>query len=533
MQFEEFQVFLGDPRPFLLQYLLTLPGIETYVPNPKKLNPNDVFMFKCMPTETGQKHELKKPLIKLQNEITKRLADKTKPLLAVPIIFSNKGVCRERNLSKHLNILLFNKLTGEVDRIDIKKYHLNKFRMKILLKRGILPLIEHVNNKLAPKDITYKLTPEIDVPIQFIQSFGQDVKVNNIFPIFLLSYLHKRSEKPHETSSSILTMKPDIKNASDIWTAYSKFRLNVESNKCTDNMVINPENGKCISIKGHTFLTNLVEKPLKKCKSEQIFDHLALKCTLKNKLVDIDILLNKLMDIQITADTEFKSLDSEQNALLSINYVLSQYQNARIILPRGLKTEIKRNDFKITWRWNPKLEEFEFKLPEGFWDSWATHMYDPTINFIIVFVGLLSKTNGHHANVLIYDKSKNEMERFDGLGIDIHSAYGISGFDDKIRELFIGKMPTNFKYFVPLDYCPKMPIFQSKEIDEITGSDITGNCAVWRLWYVNTRLANPHLKRKEVIAYASRKLEQVGSLYKYIKGYQLYILQALKNRAAA
>lgn len=78
-------------------------------------------------------------------------------------------------------------------------------------------------------------------------------------------------------------------------------------------------------------------------------------------------------------------------------------------------------------------------------------------------------------------------------------------------------------YFQPDDYCPLIPIFQSKELDEIPGRDVRGNCAVWRLWYVNVRLANPYLERKELIELAVAKLKNMGNLYKFIKSYQKYI----------
>ena len=69
-----------------------------------------------------------------------------------------------------------------------------------------------------------------------------------------------------------------------------------------------------------------------------------------------------------------------------------------------------------------------------------------------------------------------------------------------------------------------------KEINDIPGKDVRGNCAVWRIWYVHTRLANPHINRKDLILMASRKLENIGSFYKFIKSYQLYLLSAMKNK---
>jgi hypothetical protein len=46
-------------------------------------------------------------------------------------------------------------------------------------------------------------------------------------------------------------------------------------------------------------------------------------------------------------------------------------------------------------------------------------------------------------------------------------------------------------------------------------------------------LANPRLKRKDLILLAAKKLENTGSLYKFIKSYQIYVLKSISTMQKA
>ena len=276
----------------------------------------------------------------------------------------------------------------------------------------------------------------------------------------------------------------------------------------------------------------MMNPPVKPCAKKKVYHPLLRRCVAPDELKDVDVLIDKIANVKVSHDTKYVHLDSSVAVVAkSMTFISSQYPYAHFIFPANT-TVSRKGAYTINWKYMDTIKSFVLTLPKNYWDMWIEPMFNPAIRFIISFVHLASKAKppGFHANVLIYDKFTNEIERFDGLGRDTHPDYGLNEFDRQItsifeeqRELF-PKVPT---YFKPDDYCPMMPIFQSKELDEIPGKDTRGNCAVWRFWYVNVRLANPHLQRKELIELAVAKLKNIGNLYKFIKSYQKYITDAV------
>jgi hypothetical protein len=185
----------------------------------------------------------------------------------------------------------------------------------------------------------------------------------------------------------------------------------------------------------------------------------------------------------------------------------------------------EKDQLAIRWAFDSKSKgQFKFSVFPDFWKYWSAGMKS-SARFLIVLVSLRSRLGGNHANVLIYDKTNNELERFDGLGYQIHESYDIEELDKEIEAFFSAgsSMPEGFTYYTPMDYCPRF-MMQYKELSESAEfADTRGNCAVWRLWYIDLRLSNPHLNRQQVVRYANKKVEAFGSFQKFIKAYQLYV----------
>jgi hypothetical protein len=238
-------------------------------------------------------------------------------------------------------------------------------------------------------------------------------------------------------------------------------------------------------------------------------------------------MLNEALSSDHDINKSIVHFDSGINIILTtMQFVMSKHPHAYWLYPRDIPVhKLRIKDTRIIWKASTKTIQF----PKKYWENWETVMNDPSIRFIVIAVRLISEEDGRHANVLIYDKNTKELERFDGLGKDIAETYHIDDFDNQIEKKFV-ETDRSIKYFRPVDYCPaKIPVFQSKELDEIPGVDLRGNCAVWRLWYIDVRLSNPHLSRKQLVDLASRKLrEDAGSLHKFIKMYQKYIFDHVK-----
>lgn len=531
-QLEEFQYNYGDPRPHLIRYFEKFPNMALAVPARRKnkttLLKMDCFHFKC---DKADKRTLTPP--KNVAKFLSIVADAQSPLLIIPVYLTNKLGCRFADGSKHLMFLLYNRLTKEVERIDIRKYHLDGFTLKLFVKKMDDAFID----KFLP-GASY--IPEVDVPLSFMKKHGF-VTAAQAFPLYLLSYIDVRSNDPSLTASKARSMAAVLgkKKVKEIWNKYVEYKNSIPS-KCQVGKLENLSTGACVAPLSKSLQKYIIAKKPKPCKLHKTFSPLLSKCVTSNRLADVNVLLEDVLKVKVSDNEVLKNLDKDPVIAIGImNYILSKYPHGRFVAPMSLD-KVKKSDFKITWKFDKNVTDFVLTIPTQFWDIWKQHMFDASCRFIIAFVGLVSKpkgnmTSGFHANVLIYDKTNNELERFDGLGRHIHALYNIDGFDKQIIDVFNGQkdiFPKPLKYYTPLDYCPKMPIFQMKEINEIPGIDLSGNCAVWRVYYVNLRLANPQLNRKDLVVMASNKLSDTGSLYKFIKSYQKYLLnsyEALKN----
>jgi hypothetical protein len=525
-QLEEFQYKYGDPRLHFFNYIRNFPNFTTYLDN--KITTKKSYLFTCR--QEAKKRILIPPIPKYLKDLQTTIESSKEPIVIIPFILKSKVYCRLKLRARHLNIILYNKITNEVERLDIRKYHLEGFSLKHFILNIITNFIPNVIKPINPE---VEFVPELDVPIQFIKKLNTEI-ASNVFPIFLLSYLKIRSKNPKLTSNQVIkeVLKLKLPAITKIWDNYCDYNTNIKS-KCDDNKLENPESGRCLLRSSINKLA--LEKPPIQCESDKIYSSLLNKCVFKNKITDVNILLDDIL--QIKTNKKEKELTHMSDAVIIIgamNFIMSKYPYAKFLVSEDINPKYTKNkEYQIGWKYNKKTNEFKLIIYEYYWDFLQKAITNPQYRFLLTLVHIESIEGGIHANVLIYDKDTNEIERFDGLGRDISPFYHITEFDKLIKKEFanhVDLFPKMPKYYTPLDFCPKFPIFQSREIDEIPGKDLRGNCAVWRMWYINIRLANPNLKRKDLILLATKKLEQTGSLYKFIKSYHKYIVESVQKK---
>lgn len=147
-----------------------------------------------------------------------------------------------------------------------------------------------------------------------------------------------------------------------------------------------------------------------------------------------------------------------------------------------------------------------------FWRQWATAMATKGVRFITIFLRIEARYRGcTHANLLLFDKKTNELERFDSRGANIQGFYKTDEMDEAI-EAFFRKSLGGFMYITPKDYCPK-EMFQTLEMNERPG---VKSCTAWRAWYLDTRLANPQIPRKKLVRQELKRIAQFGSFAMFI-----------------
>ena len=152
--------------------------------------------------------------------------------------------------------------------------------------------------------------------------------------------------------------------------------------------------------------------------------------------------------------------------------------------------------------------------------------------FIIIPLGIELR-KGNHANYLIYDNKKKEIERFEPYGSNSPYKFDYnSELLDKILETKFREIDQNIKYIRPKDYLPKIGFQYFDAIESKTEKigDPSGFCAVWSIWYVDNRLKYSDIDRKTLIKQLLNNIKQRNLAFKnLIRNYSRYVTE-LRDR---
>jgi hypothetical protein len=166
-ELEEFRVTTGDPRPILLRYMLSLPNFTHVFPTRSKkpllqLNDKNSLIFNC--DVNTNKRQLQLPSLRRFKR------NPASPLVIIPVVLRSAGKCKTEDTARHMNLLVFNTNTSELERIDIKKYHLDGYGLKIFVKRSseaVWPVLKKIYNV---EDIS--VVPDLDPQFSFVEAVG-------------------------------------------------------------------------------------------------------------------------------------------------------------------------------------------------------------------------------------------------------------------------------------------------------------------------------------------------------------------------
>jgi ankyrin repeat protein len=145
--------------------------------------------------------------------------------------------------------------------------------------------------------------------------------------------------------------------------------------------------------------------------------------------------------------------------------------------------------------------------------------------FVILKFSLMPQIGTMHANMVIYDKEKNVVMRFEPYGDwEILDSYSL---DKMIGKLFQKATGNNkIKYLRPGDYL-KNPKFQTASFGDIKKNlgDPVGYCLAWCYWFLELKLQNPDTNEKVLVETALENIiingekEDDNPLLSYIRGY--------------
>ena len=374
----------------------------------------------------------------------------------------------------------------------IKKYN-NKLNYNILNYQGQIPL--HILLKKYP---TILIKPEIiKLFINDSDLNLQDYKGNTCLYYLVIfniweDYFDELKEKKLDIyisnldNKSIISLIPDDKldKFYDLIALSYYYRYYKNKDKYIDVLNKNTskkENLKAIKI---SIKKNKVSFPIKKKKI----------CIIIEKPINTDIYVSYTgsnLDILcglILLEKTYKNVYTSIHSNLIINNSLFKYYKS--INKYLNKNNMDFYNIEIIWI-NQKLI-----LPDN-----IKEIFNTDKRFIIIPISI-EINNKFHSNILIYDKTKKIIERFEPNGAN--NPYGLfynSNILDFELKLQCLKLFPNITYLAPKDYLPKIgiQIYENHELKNKKISDPDGFCSSWSLWYVYYILKYPDIPRKKLI----------------------------------
>jgi ankyrin repeat protein len=232
-----------------------------------------------------------------------------------------------------------------------------------------------------------------------------------------------------------------------------KTKLNECYNKINQNIL----NGISFPQKKKNYCIDITKKMI----SESVYTGITLD------IISGLIILNEIKKDKIQTSLQ---LDILSNTKLNDFYI-----NNRII----------RNDFlnfEIIWLYQTIF------FPTGL-DTLFIKFLKSTDRYFVIPIGI-ELAQGSHANILIYDKVYNSLERFEPNGSNPPNNfyYFPNELDTYIHQYFININDT-IVYYTPKDSSPQIS-FQRYEISESISRlfDPRGYCGAWCAWYAYQRI---------------------------------------------
>ena len=204
--------------------------------------------------------------------------------------------------------------------------------------------------------------------------------------------------------------------------------------------------------------------------------------------------------------------------LITMIYIECMFKKIATVIIPDINLNKTFNHRYLSLRWIQSKKNGYISVPKNFWK----HFKNENKRFIVMPFGFNCDDVTGHSNYLVYDSEFRSMERFEPYGKPFKACLNPKDLDKKILELFRKNIGDDFieEYYKPLDFSPVASFqkIQEKE-NEMTDDDPDGFCPVWCVWYIELRLSNPDVDRKELVQKAIKLLDKKKSYTCYIRGY--------------
>jgi hypothetical protein len=213
------------------------------------------------------------------------------------------------------------------------------------------------------------------------------------------------------------------------------------------------------------------------------------------------------MDISIPSEGLSHSLEYEGSILdilFGFSAIYEKYKDKVCFL--------SDDDKLVTIEWADE----ELNIPDNIWELMEK------CNSRIIAVPVILYYTYHkysHMTILIYDKRRLEMQRYDPNGMS--QEYNEFILDEKLKFEFWDNLNSAINYIKPDNTCP-VQLYQSKYF---TDENDEGYCSAWCFWYLELRLMNLDIDpyKVEQLAYDELRKKDI-SLLEFIRGYTNFLL---------
>jgi Leucine-rich repeat (LRR) protein len=210
--------------------------------------------------------------------------------------------------------------------------------------------------------------------------------------------------------------------------------------------------------------------------------------------------------------------------LVALLYFSHKYRDSCLILSTNQMTDILKKDEYIIGYVNNILSINQYFDINIFKTCTKKFIFCP---ITIGEYNQLTETSSGHGNMLIYNTITKELERFEPHGSKFYGA-GITNktwdaLDIDIQSYFKNNNIEISKYYTPSDFCPLLGV-QVLEERDVKEGDPGGFCQAWSTWYIELRLSNPDISRKDIMNIAIKKIEKSPKGFReYIRNYANFI----------
>lgn len=159
----------------------------------------------------------------------------------------------------------------------------------------------------------------------------------------------------------------------------------------------------------------------------------------------------------------------------------------------------------------------EMDIPDNLWD-----VINECKSRIVAIPLILYNTGDKysHMTMIIYDKRRLEVQRFDPNGEN--NEYNEMILDEMLKFEFWDNIDTSLHYIPPDNTCP----IQAYQDLHYTDEDNEGYCSAWCFWYLELRLSNQDVDPYKLEKMAYEKLSRSEeSLLRFIRGYGVFITE--------